>query len=100
MSISAGDPTYMNPSAGWTTQSNRGTGTGPCNGGVVTGILGWTAATVTGVQQYPAGGASGPMSATYADPSLSGAVSETWEHRLLLGNIPPSSQADPRQGVY
>lgn len=98
MSNTAGDPTYFQPNTGWTVQSNTGSGTGPANSGTVIGSLGAT--TDPAVTQAAVGGASGPMSATYADPSESGAVSETWEKTLLLGNIKPSHPTDAIQGVY
>lgn len=97
----APDPTYMNPGTGWTVQLNSGTGTGPTSMGTTAGELGYTASTVNGVPQSRApGGASGPLSATYADPSGAGVVSITWETRLFRGNIPPSHPADAQQGVY
>ena len=97
--VTAYDPTYFFPATGFTVQSNHASsgGTGPANSGVVAGELGWTGL-VNGVQQAAVGGASGPLSATYADPSASGAVSIDWEKRYSLGNVPPAQGAN--QGLY
>lgn len=101
MSTNAGDPTYINPNTGWTVQLNSGSGTGPSHMGVVAGLLGYTGTTVNGVKQSSAvGGASGPLSATYADSAGTGAVSVDLEKRIIIGNIKPSHSGDAAQGVY
>ena len=68
--------------------------------GTVAGELNYISSTVNGVQQTKVGGASGPLSATAADPSGSGAVSISYEKQHLRGNIPPSHPGDANQGVY
>ena len=93
------DPTYANPNLGWTVQLNSGSGTGPSHMGTVAGELGYTSSTVNGVAQAKVGGASGPMSATAAEPSGSGAVSIT-EEKIRKGNVPPSHASDAQQGVF
>lgn len=100
MSTAAYDPTYTN--AAWTVQSNAAAsgGTGPSHMGAVAGLLGYTSSTVNGIAQGKTGGAAGPMSATAAEPSGSGAVSVKHEKTIIIGNIPPSHSGDARQGVY
>lgn len=97
----APDPTWQNPGTGWTVQLNSGSGTGLCHMGVVAGELGYTSSTINGVQQSKSpGGASGPLSATYADPAGTGAVSVDQQKRFIISDIPPSHPADALQGVY
>lgn len=103
--VFAYDPTFQSPNTGWTTQLNHAAsgGTGPANTGVVAGELGYvntTTANITinGVMQAQVGGVTGPLSATAADPSLSGAVSITYQTVLLLGDVSPATGTV--QGLY
>lgn len=105
MATAAADPTYMQPNLGFTTQSNHAAsgGTGPANSGVVAGELGYVNTTtsnitINGVQQSQVGGTSGPLSATYADPSASGAVSIAYQAVLLAGDVSPATGTV--QGLY
>lgn len=101
MSTAAYDPTYA-ANVAWTVQSNAAAsgGTGPSHMGTIAGLLGYTGTTVNGIAQAKTGGASGPMSATAAEPAGSGAVSIKHEATINRGNIPPSHSGDARQGVY
>lgn len=99
------DPTYFFPAVGWTAQSNHAAsaGTGPGSNGTVSGELGWLNTTtgnitINGVLQAKVGGASGPLSATAADPSLSGATSIMYQAVLLAGDVSPAQGTT--QGLY
>jgi len=102
MSTVTYEPTTDPAGIAWTVQSNAASsgGHGPSHMGTVAGGLGYGSTTVNGIAQGKAGGASGPMSATAADPSGAGAVSVTLEKTVIRGNIPPSHAADANQGVY
>lgn len=102
MSTTAFDPTTAPAGIAWTVQSNAAAsgGTGPSHMGTVAGELGYTSSTVNGIAQARTGGTSGPMSATAAEPSGSGAVSLVLEKTIIRGNIPPSHPGDAAEGVY
>ena len=108
MSTTAYDPTYQSPNTGWTVQLNHAVtgGTGPANNGVVSGEVGWVNTvytpvsniTINGIMQAAVGGASGPLSATYADPAEAGAVSIAYQATLLAGDVSPATGT--LQGLY